>query len=509
MVKLLALLVWVICMGWLFRYEVCPDWFVHSISGYKSLIRSKPALVDSWMKIEMNNDHIGYSHTEVELEDVKGVDQYTIHNVTMLKLSLMHDKQYVKMTSDAVLDGAYRMQEFMYAMSSRNYSMRLEGKKVADEQFDVKIRTGGMNTRQRVRIPDDAVIYSPYLELVLKELEPGDTTRLKVFDPMSMETSMASIKAVARETIPIKGEDVETTRLRIDFNNMEIGAWMDADGRIVRQKTPFGWTMEACTPDAALAYDDETFGKVDMIASSGVRVIGEIGERESESERKLRLRGASFTSEDLVTPRQAILDSGEDWVDLHITSPAWPPPPGPGPDDAAANDEDLAPYLEASTYIQSDHPDLIKRADAITRDAQTPVEKVDAIYHWVYGKVDKVPTVSLPSALDVLKNMQGDCNEHTYLFVGLARAVDVPAKVRVGIVFVDGFFGYHAWPAVHVNGQWHDLDPTLGQPVVDATHISLLEGELKNQMMLVQFLGQLEVEVIAESNEHDQAGPTE
>ena len=108
-----------------------------------------------------------------------------------------------------------------------------------------------------------------------------------------------------------------------------------------------------------------------------------------------------------------------------------------------------------------------------------------------------------PGALDVLKNMQGDCNEHTYLFVGLARSVGLPAKVRVGIMYVDEFFGYHAWPAVHVNGRWHDLDPTLGQTVVDSTHVSLLEGELENQMMLMQYLGQLTIEVLPEPETDD------
>ena len=89
MVKLLALLIWVGSMGWLLRYEVCPDWFVHSIHGYKSLIRSKPALVDSWMKIEMDGTHIGYSHTEVEMDNEKGVDMYNVHNVSMLRLLIM------------------------------------------------------------------------------------------------------------------------------------------------------------------------------------------------------------------------------------------------------------------------------------------------------------------------------------------------------------------------------------------------------------------------------------
>ena len=498
-VKVGILLVWLVSIGWLLRFEAFPDWFVHSISGYKSLIRSKPALVDSWMKVDMNGTHIGYSHTEVELDENEGTDEYNVRNLTMLKLLMMGEGQRVKMTSDVVLDGSYGMKKFFFAMSSRNYNLRLEGKRIGDEEYDVELKSSGSSRQMQVRIPSDAVIYSPYLEMVLKELAPGASTRLKVFDPMSMATSVAVIRAIENESIVIKNEAIESTRLGIEFNGMKIEAWMDEDGQIVRQKTPFGWTMEACTPDVALSYDEDSFGSVDLIASAGIRVAGDIGARDDKEVRYLRLKGVGFNSEELVTYRQEVLAHGEDWIDVKLHSPSWPPP-GDGYD---GESENMAPFLKATTYIQSDHPDLIKRAKAITDGLTDEVSKAKAIYEWVNHTVQKMPTVSLPSALDVLKNMQGDCNEHTYLFVGLARSVGLPAKVRVGIMYVDEFFGYHAWPAVHVNGRWHDLDPTLGQTVVDSTHVSLLEGELENQMMLMQYLGQLTIEVLPEPETDD------
>ena len=214
------------------------------------------------------------------------------------------------MTSDAMLDGGFAMKEFFFGMSSRNYTMRIDGKNVGGENFEVTIKTGGSSTKMQVKIPSDAVIYSPYLEMVLKQLKPGDSTRLKIFDPMSMSTSTAIIKAGKRETIPIKDQDLETTGLTIDFNNMLIEAWMDDEGQIVRQKTPFGWTMESCTPDEALAYDDEIFGGVDMLSSSGVQVTGEIGDREAIPARRFKLEGVPFDAEQLTSPRQQVLNQG-------------------------------------------------------------------------------------------------------------------------------------------------------------------------------------------------------
>jgi len=103
----------------------------------------------------------------------------------------------------------------------------------------------------------------------------------------------------------------------------------------------------------------------------------------------------------------------------------------------------------------------------------------------------------------VLESMRGDCNEHTYLFTGLTRAAGIPARIQVGIVYMEDAFYYHAWPAVYLN-RWVEVDPTIGQLSLDATHIAFLEGELAEQMKLLTILGQIKAviqEVEYDSNQ--------
>ncbi|HQE84349.1 MAG TPA: transglutaminase-like domain-containing protein, partial [Candidatus Hydrogenedentes bacterium] len=104
--------------------------------------------------------------------------------------------------------------------------------------------------------------------------------------------------------------------------------------------------------------------------------------------------------------------------------------------------------------------------------------------------------LSIPSALEVLKSRVGDCNEHTVLFAALARSVDIPTRIALGVVWseeLDGFY-YHAWPEVFV-GEWLWMDPTLGQTVADATHVKLLTGDIERWPRLLPFLGKLRIEV--------------
>jgi hypothetical protein len=115
--------------------------------------------------------------------------------------------------------------------------------------------------------------------------------------------------------------------------------------------------------------------------------------------------------------------------------------------------------------------------------------------------IEKKPTVSLPSALEVLRTRVGDCNEHTALFVALARSVGIPSRINVGLVSVRGNFYYHAWPEIYVDegserGLWLPVDPTLNQFPADATHVRLARGGLDKQVAILPLIGKVKMTVL-------------
>jgi len=97
--------------------------------------------------------------------------------------------------------------------------------------------------------------------------------------------------------------------------------------------------------------------------------------------------------------------------------------------------------------------------------------------------------------VDVLEVRKGDCNEHTSLYTALARSIGLPTKVCIGIVYKEGRFYYHAWPAVFL-GSWLPIDPTFGQEIADAAHIKLLEGGFERQADLMRVVGKISVTVL-------------
>lgn len=120
--------------------------------------------------------------------------------------------------------------------------------------------------------------------------------------------------------------------------------------------------------------------------------------------------------------------------------------------------------LLPSRGIESDHPDIIKKAEELTKRISNDREKALAIYEFVAKHVsydvqkweDLVFDIS-DSALLTLESGKGVCQDYAYLAVALFRAIGMEAN------YIEGYAGErHAWVEVKVDGDWLVMDPTWG-----------------------------------------------
>jgi transglutaminase-like putative cysteine protease len=160
-----------------------------------------------------------------------------------------------------------------------------------------------------------------------------------------------------------------------------------------------------------------------------------------------------------------------------------------------SKDKRMAQDLQSSMLIQSDAPELQREAAAIIGEERDGLKAVRQLSSWVYSHLEKRPTLSIPSAMDVWKRRAGDCNEHSVLFAALARAVGIPTRVVAGLLYSDGRFFYHAWNEVYL-GRWVTVDALLNQVPADPTHLRLVIGGLDQQVKLVRLIGRLGIRVL-------------
>jgi len=125
------------------------------------------------------------------------------------------------------------------------------------------------------------------------------------------------------------------------------------------------------------------------------------------------------------------------------------------------------------------------------------VVKATKFLNWVNQNIQKRPVLSVPNALETLRNRVGDCNEHAVLLAGLARASGIPAEVEAGLVYQNGRFYYHAWNVLHL-GRWITADAVMGQFPTDVTHIRFVRGT-EQQIDLMQIIGKVNLEILSET----------
>jgi transglutaminase-like putative cysteine protease len=240
------------------------------------------------------------------------------------------------------------------------------------------------------------------------------------------------------------------------------------------------WRAAANRPDRATGYGA-------LIEGTAISSNVDLRDVEERSHLAVRLRAVDLAGFDLDGGRQRL--SGDTLVVTRGTGAAatYRLPYAAGG----------APALEmaATPLIQADDPRIIATARRIVGDEADPAAVALLLNDWVFRTLRKDVVLSVPSALQVLAARQGDCNEHTVLYVALARALGLPARTAVGLVHIRGRFYYHAWPEVWL-GEWVAVDPTLGQYPADASHLRFIIGGLAQQVELIRLIGRLQLEVL-------------
>lgn len=158
---------------------------------------------------------------------------------------------------------------------------------------------------------------------------------------------------------------------------------------------------------------------------------------------------------------------------------------------------ELGAYLKSSLAVESDDPKVRATARRIVgkeKDAYAAAKKIVA---WVGEHMESDYGVSADRATDVLRQMKGDCTEHSLLAEALLRAAGIPARRVDGLIYVMNQDGvpalyWHEWVEAYV-GQWTQMDPTFREPVADATHFAVGEEGNAEITPLIGALKVLEV----------------
>lgn len=358
------------------------------------------------------------------------------------------------------------------------------------DQLKVESSVGGHTKTAMLPHPDETLKdVLQGVALVMHEPAVGKTHSYALFEPMYQQSLKARSEIVGVEERMLDG--VATTVYKIDTLIELLGvntvSYVTADG--VSLEDQIGGMLTMRLEPEEIAKDVQY--QNDVIVSNAARIDTPIERSRTRDELSLTICGPLQNAHLFTDGRQTIRESGDcfDFTGRRLDRDTIATITLPIEDDTVSE------WQQPTMFVQSDHPRLVTTAREIIGDETDALKAVDKLSQWVYENVEGTFSARLTNSLEVLDHMEGDCTEHSMLFIGLARAAGIPAREVAGLIYVDdpqpGFY-FHQWATVWV-GTWIDVDPTFNQTIADATHIKLAEGDLFKQVKLLPIIGQLSV----------------
>lgn len=456
---------------------------------------------EHWYNLTLMNTKIGYMYISREKTEYEGeeVDRNKIN--TVINLKGLGSDVTIERTHVEYIGTDLMPRHFLFT-SNQSGLKQVEGR-IIDGVAHIKTTLNGETTESEVPMPPDTISeYTGVESLFQQGLKIGDKRNFHVFSFDFLKPVKTEIEIEAQDTLTYQSEAKEVYVLRqtMDImNGITTKAWLDTDGVSYRTRTPMmGFSMVTTKTDKEVALGDTA--EVDIVLKTRILPSGKHPTRNARNfEADVKLTSGSIADTIMSNSRQKLEANSEQAGRLSIQVPTVAAEDCP---DLPIQDAE-GKYLGASAYIQTDAPAIRAKTEEILDGEINSWRAAEKLCQWVHTAItEKKMSGGFGSSLTVLETLSGDCTEHTVLFIALARAAGIPARICSGIAFAqqDAFY-YHFWAEVYV-GRWVQMDPSLGQTIADANHIQLDGSTLESDTLLefaediLRTLNQIEIAIV-------------
>jgi transglutaminase-like putative cysteine protease len=479
--SILALCAWIATMAIVVQRSVAD-----AGAGSLATDLARYGTAAEWRGVYYRNEKIGFTVSQT----VSRSDGFELQEDGRLQMSLLGARNVVSIRTTARVDRDFVLRWFDFSLDPGTGGTKVHGE-IHDRRLHLIVSTTAGSHEE-----DRDLAEAPVLTLNLARrvadagLVPGRHYAWTIFDPATLSQSRIELEVGSRELVRAGGSRVPAFRVDTQYSGLRTTSWITDTGEVVLEKSPMGFETirekQAEAQTMAVPFNVRS----DLLTASAIAPTGKGQIDEPRDVRRLRLR---FSGAELAGPDLSGVGQSLEGNILEVRDPQGFQP-GPA-------DPETEAYLRPEPLIESDAPEIVAEAHAAVRDAVGARAQAERLTRHVNAILEKKPTVSLPSAREVLRTRVGDCNEHTTLYVALARALGIPARISVGLVSVRGAFYYHAWPEVYLaegksRGMWLPVDPTLNQFPADATHLRLARGGLDRQAAILPLIGRLQIEIL-------------
>ncbi|MHC5050463.1 MAG: transglutaminase-like domain-containing protein, partial [Planctomycetota bacterium] len=430
-----------------------------------AVARAGETVKETWGVVHMMGKPVGHAHTVVRTTD----DSVETTIVTKMTIKRMGAEMTVESTQKTVErpDGRLVRMSTLQKMSAVETKSEITFK---DGKAHIVTTTMGQPREATLDCPADAV-GPARIEEIGKGLihQPGAKAEAGTFAQELGGAVLMTISVIGEEEIGLlDGEKRTLTRIEAvpDKAPIKTVSWMTKDGETLKTQVAIGGLlieMYTTTRERALGAGSEEltpdlFKRMLIVAEHPVPYARRVDTA------LLVVRTEESLPE--FTGSNQVVEATDAGVARVRIRTARPPRGGTRPLEPA---EAYAGCLEANSMIQSDAPEIVAIAKEVVGDMKDAWRAAQTLERWVHDNLtEKNLGVGFASALEVCRNREGDCTEHSVFLAALCRAAGIPARVAMGFEYIAGTWAGHAWNEVWIDGRWYALDATNGHGSADA-----------------------------------------
>jgi hypothetical protein len=442
----------------------------------KPYVKLEKELKNEYLGLFFQNHKIGYFQGSAHEGTSNNKKVYYLSGYAVIRLEVEKQNVNTIISEEIILDAkTEKLLYFAYKQKIGDSLLELRGYGTKDSVY---LRTVSAGNVSEATLDSDYIPLASAGFLVWKEgIQEGKKRTFKVYVEALQKPEILNVE-IGKKRI-VEGKNVFPMKQRL--GNIEITTEILENGDIFKEESIQGFTLKKLSKEEALKLD----GSLSFyeLFSYSLIPVDKAPPKNAET-LKIELKGI----ENVIIPEGNFQVVEKKGSSLIVTVSSGKPL-------NTKKEHNLEKYLKATPKIQKDAKEIKKLALEITKGMSKDKEKAEAILMWVNKNIKKRLSDKF-SALEVLRDREGECEAHSMLTSALLRSIGIPSRVVGGIVYSyeNGGFLYHAWNEVYIDGYFVPVDATYGQFPADVTHIKLTSEDNMEDVAL--YLGRLKVNIL-------------